>query len=631
MLKDNVTFLKKKYPRLYEELATIETDNLHSNITIEHTKDNHKTIKVKKDEKDLYVHSKYAPLREAEAIINKVEERDSIDENSHVIFYGLGIGYHIDVFTQRYPSTSFSIYEPSVEIFRHFLDNVNFNKSAFNNIANIQCEFDTTAIDVFLGKILNKTNKKIVIVDLPIYENVFNEQYNTFLSRFKELINSKRGNLHTNYVFQKRWIINCMKNIKEILTTPNIVTERIGSYKGKTAILVAAGPSLNEEIENLRYIKNNGMAYIFSVGSAINTLIINNIYPHAACTIDPSVKNQEVLEIIKLKDISEIPMIFGSSVGYETLENYPGKKYHMITSQDSIATYYLRNYDNSAINVIYDAPTVAAATLQLLYVLGFDKIILVGQNLGYRDKKRYSEGITYSSIELTDDELEKGIWVKDVYGNEILTNNSFNMMRSQIESYIKHFSNLNVINTTKGGARIEGTEFIELEEIIKSCLNEKVVEEDGLNSLEKNKTDYDKEYLLTQSRNMDKSYENALKINKEYRDILNKIEKAINNRNYTQAQNLYVKLDKELKKIENNDFYKTFILPMNRVQYKILADGIESFNEEKNPHEQGNKIIKSFSNFIDICINDIEMIEPIYNEMKGSISIYAESSLTKGV
>lgn len=619
MLEDNIVFLKKNYPELYEEIEKTEAKNFNSSITIEHTKNNQETIKVKKDERYFYIHSKYDPLREAETIIKRFEEKESIDENSHVIFYGLGLGYHIDLFTQKYPNTSFSLFEPSIGVFEYFLEKINLRKSPFGNLKIIQCEFESETVGVFLAALLNKTNKKLIIMDLPIYENVFEEQYNNFFSKFNELLKGKRSNLHTNYAHQKSWIINCMKNLKEVLSTPNIISEKIGAFKNKTAILAAAGPSLNEEIENLRYIKDNGLAYIFSVGSAINTLVCNGIYPHATSAIDPSVKNQVVLEIIKEKEISEIPLIFGSSAGYKTLENYAGNKYHMITSQDAIAIYYLRNTDGSSINIVYDAPTVAAATLQLLYLLGFEKIILVGQNLAYRDKKRYSEGITYHKIEITDKELENATWVKDVYGNDVSTTDLFNMMRRQIESYIKQSPNICVINATKGGAKIEGAEFIELEEIIKKDLNEKIVEE---NWLEAKNIEYDKEHLKNQSANMDKSYKSALKINKGYRTILNKIEKAINSRNYAQAQKLYVKLDKELKRIEHNDFYKTFILPMNRVQYKILADSIESLNEEKNPQEQGKRVIKSFSNFIDICANDIEMIEPIYNEMKESINEY---------
>lgn len=614
MLSDNIIFLKKNYPKLYEAIE--KEDSSKSNITIENTKNSQKTIKIKKEDKDYYLHSRYNPLREAEAIINKLEEKEKIDENSYVIFYGLGLGYHIEVFTKRYPHTSFSLYEPSVNVFQHFLDNISLKRLQLNNIETLQCEFAPNSPDIFLSTILNKIDKKIVIMDLPVYENVFKQQHNDFFSKFNKYVKATRGNLYTDYTFQKRWIINSMKNLKNVLSTPNIVSEKRGEFKGKTAIIAAAGPSLDDEIENLRHIKDNGLAYIFSVGSAINTLIYNNIYPHAVCTIDPGAFNQNVFKTIKEKGIFEIPMIFGSSVGYETLDNYPGNKYHMITSKDSIALYYLRNDDGNPINIILDAPTVAAATLQLLYILGFDKIILVGQNLGYLGNKGYSEGIPYYNSELKDKQIENGVWVKDVYGNRMLSANVFINMKSQIELYIKHFPNINVINATKGGANIEGAEFIELNELIENELTEKIVDKNELNIIEKNEISYDKEYMLSQSENMDKDYQKALKINNEYRTILKKIEKIIDNRNYNQARNLYVKLDKELRKIENNDFYKTFILPMNRVQYKVLADSIESINTEKNPDKQGRRILSSFGNFIDICTNDIENIKPIYDEMR---------------
>lgn len=457
---------------------------------------------------------------------------------------------------------------------------------------------------------------------MPIYGKVFPEEYNKFFTRFKEIIKGTRSSIHTNLAFQKRWIINSMKNLKEVLNTPNILIEKKGQFKGKPAILVAAGPSLNEEIENIRYIKENGLAYIFSVGSAINTLIHNNIYPDALTSYDPKVGNQKVIEIVKDKDIKEIPIIFGSSIGYETIENYPSDMYHMITSQDTVSNYFLRNKDNENIGLVQDAPSIAVVTLQLLYTLGFNCVILVGQNLAFRGKERHSEGISYSK-EVSEEEMEKGIWIKDVYDNEILTNEGFNRMRHQMEYYIKHLPNIEVINTTKGGAHIEGTKFIELKEIINHNLKERVVEE---NWLDGNNTNYDKEYLELQLKKMDRAYENALKINKEYNNILRKIEKAINNRNFKQAENLYIKLDKQLRKVEGNDFYKTFTLPMNRVQYKILADSIDSLNEVKEPYEKGLKIVGSFRGFISVCVNDINMIEPIYEEMKESINQYVKKS-----
>jgi hypothetical protein len=59
---------------------------------------------------------------------------------------------------------------------------------------------------------------------------------------------------------------------------------------------------------------------------------------------------------------------------------------------------------------------------------------------------------------------------------------------------------------------------------------------------------------------------------------------------------------------------------MNRVQYKILADSIDSLNAERNPNRQGKRIMERFGDFIDICINDIEMIKPIYDEIRKVIN-----------
>jgi len=612
ILIDNLNILKSSYLDIWNKLKQFEDKENRKLTEIEETRNGDKTLVINKDDKNVYLHSRYNPVREAETIVESI---DDIDENTNIIFYGTGLGFHIQLILEKYKNIKYYIYEPIPEILYAFLSNVNLKKLNLNRLAGISTNLSGNSIDKFI----DRNREKIKIIELPSHKQNFPNENKEFNDVMLSIIKGKRSSIATNYSFQK---INSMKNLKEVLSTPNIIIEKNGEFKGKTAILVAAGPSLNDEIENLRYIKNNGLAYIFSVGSAINTLVYNNIYPDAACTYDPGSFNQNVFKTIKDKNIKDIPMIFGSSVGYETIENYPGSKYHMITSQDTVASYFLKNLTDETISIVQDAPSIAVVTLQLLYILGFSNILLVGQNLGYRRKERYSEGISYSK-ELTDKEIESGIWVKDVYGNEILTNEGFNSMRQQMESYIKLLPNINVINTTKGGANIEGTEFRELKDVMERMLNEKMVDDHWLDG---NKTSYDKDYLVSQSKGMDRAYANALKINKEYKSILAKIKKAINNRNYIQAENLYIKLDKELRKIENNDFYKTFILPMNRIQYKVLADGIDGLNEENNPYKKGKKIVDNFRRFIDICTTDIEMIEPIYNEMMEYIKAFDEWS-----
>lgn len=611
ILIDNLNILKSSYPDIWDQIKQFEDEENRTLTQIEETRNGDKTLSITKDDKKVYLHSKYNPIREAETI---VESFDDIDEDTNIIFYGTGLGYHIQLILETYKDIKYYIYEPMPELLYGFLSNANLRALRVNRLMGVSADF----IDSSMDKFIDRNRDKIKIIELPSHIQIFPEEYELFNGIMIKAIKAKRSYITTTCFFQKKWIINCMKNFKEVLSTPNIILEKKGAFKGKTAILVAAGPSLNDEIENLRYIKDNGLAYIFSVGSAINTLIHHDIYPDALTSYDPKVGNQVVTKTIKSRNIKEIPIIFGSSIGYETLENYPGDKYHMITSQDTVASYFLKDKDGKGISIVQDAPSIAVVTLQLLYTLGFSNILLVGQNLGYRGKQRYAEGISYSK-ELTDEQLENGIWVKDVYGNEILTNEGFNSMRHRMESYIKLLPDINVANTTKGGANIEGTEFKELIEVMETSLKEKIVDEDWLVS---NKTCYDKEHLESRIKRMDRALDNALKINKEYKLILTRIQKMINNRNYTQAEKLYTRLDKELRKIENNDFYKTFILPMNRVQYKILADSIDSLNVIGDPYEKGHKIIECFNTFIDVCISDINIIQEIYKDFNYSIISY---------
>jgi len=612
LLIDNINILKDIYYNTWNKIKSLEKSLNLSLINVENTRNGDKTLWIEKEGKKIYIHSRYNPIREAETLI---EEYGDIEDNTTVVFYGIGLGYHIDLFLKKYPNVNYYIYEPVPEMLYAYLSNKSLKDLPNKNLMDIVLGNDRETTTNFLNNVIKRTEKNTILVELPVHKQVFPEEYQEFSILFKDMIKDKRRNLKIDFAFQERWILNSMINFKEVLNTPNILLEKKGMFKGKPVILVAAGPSLNEEIENVRHIKENGLAYIFSVGSAINTLIHHDIYPHAACTYDPTVNNQKVFAKVKEKGIKDIPMIFGSSVGYETLIGYPGNKYHMITSQDTVSNYYLKNEDGSTISIVQDAPSIAVVTLQLLYEMGFSPIILVGQNLAYRGKERHSEGVYYSR-EVTEEEMKKGIWVKDVYGNEVLTNEGFNSMRQQMEHYIKNFPGINVINTTKGGAHIEGTSFVELQTVIDEYLTERVIED---NWLEGSKTQYDKEYIKNQSEKMDRAYKRSFKLMDEYYELLSTIESLINNRNFKQAENMYTKLDKIFKKIEQNDFFKTFILPMNRTQYKILADSIDSLNEEKNPTEKGKKIVKSFRSFMDLCKKNIEGIKKVYEEINQGI------------
>lgn len=619
ILIDNINYLREKNPVVWERLKPLE-DEKSELVTIEDTRKGDKTLVLNKDNKKIYFHSKYDPIREAETI---VEEYRDVEEYTNIIFYGTGLGYHIELMLKKHMKNKFYIIEPIPEIMEAFLSTQNLTQSTFKNCLGISIGLEDIYTDI--ANFIDINRKKVTIVYLPSHKQQFEEQYSKFNEMFLETIKSKRNELSVNYSFQRRWIINSMKNLKCVLGSNNILLEKKNGFINKPALLISAGPSLNDEIENIRYIKDNKLAYLFSVGSSINTLIYNNIYPDVATTYDPTEINQKVFEKVKQECISDIPLIFGSTVGFETLEGYLGKMHHMITSQDKVANYFLQTSDDAQIDIVLDAPSIAVVTLQLMANMGFNPIILVGQNLAFKDKQYYSHGIDYEEGTPYDDVNNK--WIEDVYGNQVLTDSGFDRMRIQMELYTSHMINRKVINTTKGGAKIKGTEFLELESIISNELIKPIVEE---NWLEGSITDYSKEYLQERLDKMDKSLEDAYRWIKEYNITLDKLINLTNLRKFKDLDSLYHKLNISITALELNDFFTTFILQINRVQHKLLADTVKIVRFEKDLFKKNIKLLGSYKGFIEKCSIDIELIKPIYFEMKQDILNYINDDIKEG-
>lgn len=614
ILIDNRDLLRKKYREVLNKLKCIEVNLEYKNaVFVEKTKTDFPTLKIQKDEKKLYLHSKYDPHMEAQRLVEKLQNIDNYD---HVFFYGVGLGYHIRAFLTQYPQMKFSIYEPSLNVLYHYLSRQNLKELPTDNMLTLLIGTEEVKIKAEIERLLKVQGPKILIVALPSYERIYKEQFTFCKDTIKALLSDKKNNLGINQTFQQLWTVNAIRNFPKLLETPNILLNIDKSaFKDKPVLLVAAGPSLSEELEHIHYIKEHGLAYIFSVGSAINALIEYDIYPDAACTYDPSFTNQFVIQKLKDKNITEIPLIFGSSVGFETIEDYPGKMLHMITSQDTVAPYYL---NESKLKGVFDAPSIAVVTYQLLYLLGCSRIILVGQNLGYRDKSRYAKGIEYEHISstLSDEELAKTLYVDDVYGNKILTNDLFNRMRSQLESYIAEVPQIQTINTTKDGAHIKGTTFMTLKQVIKDFLKERVVS----NSWYSVENDYNliavekQHYAMNQKQ---KEFENVLsKLFNRMRDI----ERIASLANRNQMEKIFVQFDKEFNQMKRNTFYQVFLEPMLRVQNESLIEKSKKIRFEQNIKLKANGILDIFERYLVACQTQYQFVLPFYEELNERLS-----------
>lgn len=617
--ESNINWIRKHYPLLRDQLK-LEVSKGES-LQVQYAKNGLPILEVVREEKVLSLNSKYDPVLEAEKLIERY--CDELPKFDHVFIYGLGLGYHVDYLLEKYPHVHCTIYEPNQSIFLEHINVRELDYLGHKNISDIVVEKDETSRRHFLTEFSKRIEKKSLFISLPAYERFYSSQTKAFMVDFRELIKNRKDSVRVNMAYEKRWTTNSLLNFSTTLKTPNILhPDNKVLFDGKPALIIAAGPSLYDELDNIRYIKENKLAYLFSVGSAINTLVEYGILPDAACTYDPSIRNQVVFEkMIDLDYDLQIPLIYGTSVGYETLNNYRGTKIHMLTNQDTISPALLKYNDEASLDAVFDSPSIAVITYQLLNKLNMGPIIFAGQNLAYKDNKKYSQGIAYNHIsnDLSKAEAESALEVKGVQGEQVLTNAEYNRMRFQLERFINLYNKGNkpLINTTKGGAHIEGTIYKPLSEVIDEMPKARPIDDDVFQKLQSN---YDVEYVYKQKNIIEKE---AKKINKQLTKLagtVSSIKLQSQRKNNNELKHLFNQFDKFFAAFHRNLFFETFIRPMIKNISQVTMNHIETLSFEADQVQKAKQLVDVFEPYHRECIRSIDFILPQFSNLTDAIN-----------
>jgi hypothetical protein len=596
---DNVALLKNKFSEVWDFYSALESELKLDHIKVMKSRSGLPTLSILHNGNDVFLHSKYDPINEAEQWLTQYE--DQIDQYEHIFFYGIGFGYHVEALMNKFSNKSFSIFEPDISVFYKYICNRDLNELPIKNLKRILVEYNAEFLAIAIDRFLSSFHENVLIVVHPIYERIYAEQVSRFNFCFKKAIEQKRTHLATTAGFERLWTVNSMHNFIKALDTPNILRDMKGFFKGKPVVMVAAGPSLEDEFENLRYIKENRLAYIFAIGSANKALLSQGIFPDAVTTYDPNLYNHLTFEEIIVQNLNNIPMIFGTSVGYKTVELYPGPMLHMVTAQDPVSVYYLedeRLLENG--QNVTDAPTIAVITLELLSKLECDLLIMVGQNFAFKNEQYYSSGVNYAyrTNELTESERNDLEMVESVDGGQVQTMRGHSLGRVQMEHYLSQLSGIRVVNTTKGGAKIQGTEYVTLDQIIEKELKKPVVNPDWFKVKSRG---YNLDKLEAQVDLMEKSRVELIELFEQLGKTLHKMETLVDYNETAQLRKMFPKLDKLMKKLLNNPFYTVFLNPALRLSRDKLNNSIIPLREMADMVEKARKIKNTFGPYVYEC------------------------------
>ncbi len=237
-----------------------------------------------------------------------------------------------------------------------------------------------------------------------------------------------------------------------------------GVYKGKPAVIVGAGPSLDKNIDLFTQLKDK--ALIFSVDGAMNTLFGKNIKPDIVSSIE------RVKLTTNFYNTHVIPedLIF---VGPNVILNDILDKFNKIIFTGRIGD-GLFNKFNEAIGFtnLEVGSNVSHVLIAFAIYLECDPIIFTGLDLAYTGGRthtaRFSE---YLDEDAMSNYKKNIVYVAGQNGEKLETNENFRNTKTWIESVIAQDKDRTYINATEGGAKIAGAINLKLSDVISQYFN----------------------------------------------------------------------------------------------------------------------------------------------------------------
>lgn len=367
------------------------------------------------------------------------------------------------------------IFEPNQHFFQHVLNNKNL--SLFNNEkVFLFADEKIENIPMFLREVILNINYIGLFKNIVVYLTAYYRQYEAKLT--KELLNIIHQYIQISTIEIGNDVYDSVKGLKNNLNNliylkkakkPDFFKNK---YKGKPAVIVAAGPSLQKNIHHLKKYKNN--IVIIAVDTILQRLLQEGIKPDFICSVErlPEVydyfyKNAEIPKEVTLVG----PLVLDSRI-FDTYKGNYIIPFRMEVTEFAWLKEVLSISGDLSIPV---GSSCAHMAFGVAEHLGCSPIIMIGQDLAYDTKtgKTHISGTSYDELSVEVDRTED-IEVIGYHGGKVKTTTIWNVFRHWFENEIIN-KDLFVINATEGGAKIHNTKQLTLEETLEAYATEQLI------------------------------------------------------------------------------------------------------------------------------------------------------------
>jgi Tfp pilus assembly protein PilF len=455
----NLEALGKRHPELVELIEPLEIDE--DKIRVLYAYSGEPRILYKKDNgEEIYIHSAEDPAKCANQAIDLLGK---MGKEGIAVLFGFGLGYFAQEVVEKFEEGHLLlVYEATPALFKAALEVRDLSKLLESEKVKVLLGQDPDDFTTLHEHYHLVVNGKFWIVKHHPSVKLNEKAYERFHKRLLEQKRISDTGIGTAIGLGKEFINALMANIPSIMRKPG-VSKLEGLFKGRPAIVVAGGPSLEKNLHLLREAK--GKAIIIAVDVVLPTLLPAGIVPDMLVAIDPMPENIAVFKDNTL--LKDVPFICLAQYTPETVRIYPGPIF-MNTVPGNIVYQWLANFWEDKGYIECFGGSVAHLGFAAAEYMGANVIALIGQDLSYEEK--FHSGDTTKLLHAFHDEevpdYKKGAEVADdIFGEKRYTLGSLLSFKTCFENRLRTFDGA-AINATEGGLPMEGTRIMRLSDFI---------------------------------------------------------------------------------------------------------------------------------------------------------------------
>ncbi|MDU7692824.1 MAG: motility associated factor glycosyltransferase family protein [Helicobacter sp.] len=456
----NLATLSRKDPNLFEMLCAIKP-NEHFEIYINQSDLANFNI-IKKTENDFIPLFNGTPIDET---LEKLQKFQEFSNHPYLYCYGLGNGIFYKMLLQNRAIKRVVVIEPELEIIFIVLNLIDFSEEIQSDQLFL---LDSNRANAPMINSLFQMEKKsklyFKLYDLHIFNNFYEAYKNDILEKNKTFINVIEHNvisIGNDATDALTGLKNHVLNLPFMLKSPTLL-ELVNNIKNtNTAIIISTGPSLNKQLDLLKDVQD--YATLFSIDASFPILHAAGIKPDLVFSLERVEASAKFYT--KTPKEAQKGVIFAlTSIVHEALRD---------SITDGISQFSMRPFGfTNAFNLHdYGYIGIGMSAANMAYEMAvhgrFDNVIFIGQDLAFAPNgASHAKNAVYGDFEIA--KKDKKVFLEQYGGGGFVESNEiWQMFLKFFETDISQTPQINVINSTEGGARIKGTKEIPFREAIK--------------------------------------------------------------------------------------------------------------------------------------------------------------------